>query len=144
MNCVLGENIEDALRNLRSAHGTPVTKKVCDASRRTPAARKPYAASCSGNDLFDWFRQMNQPDMGLWNWLVLFHWQVCRSGSEINIEDFARSLEMPEETVSAAIKDLSDAGFLRILDEKRSGRTVVSRTVELKLGGAWGVKTIFS
>ncbi len=145
-NFVLGGDIEEALRNLVSVNGAPVTKKVSDTPvQRTRVVRKPYAAQPENSDLFEWFKQMPPTSMGRWNWLVLVHWQVCHSGPRINLEDFATAIDVKKDKVNLALSDLVKAGFLRIITEERdSRRSIISKTVELKLGDEWGSKTIFS
>ena len=88
---------------------------------------------------------MPPTSMGRWNWLVLVHWQVCHSGPRINLEDFATAIDVKKDKVNHALSDLVKAGFLRIITEERdSRRSIISKTVELKLGDEWGSKTIFS
>ena len=145
-NFVLGGDIEEALRNLASINGAPVTKKInTNPVQRTRAARKPYASQTAHNDLFDWFKLMKPSAMGKWNWLVLVHWQVCQSGPTINIDDFSKALDIKKDKINLALNDLAKEEYIRITREDRdSDRTIISKTVELKLGEEWGVKTIFS
>ena len=120
---------------------TPQTKEAAAAGAQASEAR-----GRSIEDLFANLPTLNNCAMSKWTWWVLVHAWVRERGPKIVVDDLAKASGKDRKVVNDYLMILDKAGVIKIdksKDERGPRRMVISRTIELKLNGQWGTKTLF-